>query len=159
MLTSLRDLEKSLANPIADNTVISNAMPESCIRSMASRAQHEETPPPNVFNAGTESSMLNSAFLNSQSSVVPRVNFVQPRVVQGTFFTISHFELNNPHFRSKCTSVGNVYECSFGEPFIDEWPSTTKSCLRLFRLWHNCSTNTACPTIGFQPAATISIPN
>jgi hypothetical protein len=26
--------------------------------------------------------MLNSAFLNSQSSVVPRVNFVQPRVVQ-----------------------------------------------------------------------------
>lgn len=93
MLNSLRDLEKSLKNPLsnpmaADAVLASSVMAESRARASkmeASRAPHEETPP-NTFNAGTESSMLNSGFLNSQSSVMPRMSFTQPRIIQGTDF-------------------------------------------------------------------------
>lgn len=143
MLTSLRDFEKSLRNPLA-NTIPPEAVATSNMAE--SRASHSHVQsPPRAFNAGTESSMLNSAFLNSQSSVIPRSSFVQPRIVQGTFLSLYHLL-----FRSQRTSAGNVHECTFRKPSVDGRTNPTKSGLWVFWLWNDCPSDTTCTATRFE---------
>lgn len=105
MLHGLRDLEKSLKQP-------SRALLSSTLKSQVAHSSAQNTPQEtSVVHAShqgpsthlAESSVLDSAFLNSQTNLQSNkmLNFAQPRVVQGGFFVKFSHSCNGDTNKSK----------------------------------------------------------